>query len=383
MKRFPPFLFSSPLFSPSDAAGAGPAGDRVSFTVDVTGVETEIAASSVVIYPNNTDAPRVISSAGNRFRNAKVMIFDRNGKLIEAGSDLLANENGIYGSPQLSVTVPARGFLVGCGHSADSRLAACYGAAFEGAMLYNATMAILYDVKGAYDAEKGTLSVSYEEPKPASKDAVRFLFVGNSSTYFNGTPIKFKGLCLAAGLDVDVTYCTFGSAYLHQFVDETHSNGKALREKLASGRYDYVVFQDAGGATEEDTEASLNVLIPMIKANGAKPLLYMRYGADLAGHITHYKVYTALAEKFGAAVAPSAVAYYHCKRDGVEVDLFADDGSHHSAAGSYLIACTWLCAFMGVSPVGNAYRANLDEAIAGKLQEVALKSCETEFHPEA
>lgn len=353
----------------------------ISFTLPVTGVETEIAASSVVIYPNDTDAPRVLSSAGNRFRVARLLIFDRNGRLIEAGSDLLANEDGTYGSPQLSVTVPAHGFLVGFGYGADSRLGKCYETAFEGAMLYNATMAILYDVHGAYDAAKGTLTVSYEEPKPAPEGAVKFLFVGNSSTYFNGTPIKFKGLCLAAGLDVDVTYCTFGSAYLHQFVDETHTNGKALREKLANGKYDYVVFQDAGGATKEETEASLHVLVPMIKATGAKPLLYMRYGADLAGHIAHYKTYTALAEEFDAAVAPSAVAYYHCKRGGVDADLFADDGSHHSAAGSYLIACTWLRAFLGVSPVGNAYRANLDEKVALTLQKVALESCDTEFQP--
>ena len=86
-----------------------------------------------------------------------------------------------------------------------------------------------------------------------------------------------------------------------------------------------------------------------------------------------------MAEKFEAAVAPSAVAYYRCMRDGVEVNLCADDGSHHSAAGSYLIACTWLRAFMGISPVGNAYTANLEEGLAKTLQEIALKSCDTEF----
>lgn len=354
----------------------------VSFTLPVTGVDTDVAASSVTVFPNDTDAPRVLSSAGDRFRTAKLLIFDGSGRLIEAGSDLLANEDGRRGSPQLSVTIPARGFMVGFGNGADSRLFACYQTAFEGAMLYNATMAILYEVNCAYDAAKEQITISYEEPAPAPEDALRFLFVGNSSTYFNGTPIKFKGLCLAAGRKVDVTYCTFGSAYLHEFADADHAYGKALREKLASGRYDYVVLQDAGSPTAAETEASLNVLVPLVRESGAKPLLYMRYGADLAGQILHFRTYTAMAEKFDAVQAPSAVAYYRCMRDGVDVMLFADDGSHHSAAGSYLIACTWLRAFLGVSPVGNAYRANLDKKLALTLQEIALESCDKEFDPD-
>ena len=383
MKRFLPFLLSSlllvPFSFPVSAVSEEPEASRVSFTLDVTALDADIAASSVVVFPNDTDEPRGLSSAGNRFRTAKVLIFDGTGRLVEAGSDLYANEDGTNGSPQLSVTIPARGFMVAFGNSADSRLMKCYTTAFEGAMLYNATMSILYDVRGAYDAEKGQITISYEEPKPVSEGAIRFLFVGNSSTYFNGTPIKFKGLCLAAGLDVDVTYCTFGSAYLHEFADASHTRGKAYREKLANGRYDYVVFQDAAGASEADTEAALNVLVPMARENGAEPLLYMRYSTGLSGQTKYYKIYTAMAEKFDAAVAPSAVAYYLCMKDGVQVDLFADDGSHHSAAGSYLIACTWLRAFMGVSPVGNTYTANLGEELAETLQEIALESCDTEF----
>ncbi|MCH5183013.1 MAG: hypothetical protein J1E00_02465 [Oscillospiraceae bacterium] len=387
MKRFLPFLVSSLLLVPFAAAGAGvtggaePAASRVSFTLDVTGVDGDISAASVVVFPNDTEEPRVIPTTGNRFRTAKLLIFDRNGKLVEAGGDLYANEDGTYGSPQLSVTIPAHGFMIGFGNSADSRLMTCYYTAFEGAMLYNATMSILYDVDGSYDPSKGQISISYEQPTPASEEAVRFLFVGNSSTYFNGTPIKFKGLCLAAGLDVDVTYCTFGSAYLHQFADASHANGKALRDKLESGRYDYVVFQDAAGASAADTEAALKVLVPMVRERGAKPLLYMRYSTSLSGQSKYYNIYTAMGEEFDAVVAPSAVAYYLCMRDDPEVNLFADDGSHHSAAGSYLIACTWLKAFFGVSPVGNAYTANLDADLAARLQEIALESCETEFAP--
>ncbi len=89
-------------------------------------------------------------------------------------------------------------------------------------MLYNATMSIVYEVRGVYDADAGTLSISYPAPAPETDETLKFLFIGNSATYFNGTPLKFKGLCRAAGVDVSVSYCTFGSANLLHFADGTH-----------------------------------------------------------------------------------------------------------------------------------------------------------------
>lgn len=389
MKRFLPLLLSSLLLLPLAAIGASAAANQVSFTVTATAVDADVTASSVVVFPNDTDTPRVISSVGYNFRAAKLLIFNKDGKLIEAGSELYANEDGTNGSPQLSVTIPAHGFMVGFGSGADSQLLKCYNTAFEGAMLYNATMSIRYDVNGSYDASTKKISISYAEPEPVSEDATKFLIVGNSATYFNGTPIKFKGLCLAAGLDVDVTYCTYGSSNLSQFADESHSYGQALRSKLASGAYDYVVLQDAGGATAEATEAALDVLVPLVRDSGAKPVLYMRYSdktskdARLANNLVHYNTYTAMAEKFDTVAAPAAVAYYYCTKNYEDIELYADDLSHHSAAGSYLIACTWLRAFMGVSPVGNAYTANLDAETVKILQKLALQSCDEAFDPDA
>ncbi|MBS1333871.1 MAG: hypothetical protein HP049_05340, partial [Clostridiales bacterium] len=147
------------------------------------------------------------------------------------------------------VTIPAGGFLIAFGAGADERLKQCYDTAFEGAMLYNATMSVIYDVRGTLDAETRQLSIAYPAPEPETDETLKFLFVGNSMTYFNGTPLKFKALCRAAGIDVSVTYCTFGSAYLSEFADETHERGRALRRALNDKAFDYVVLQDAGGAS--------------------------------------------------------------------------------------------------------------------------------------
>ncbi len=367
--------------SPMPAPAAEDAGDGTSFTLVLDGADIDVTSAAAVVYPNPGGSPRVIPSEAFGFRNASLLIFGSDNRLIEAGGQLLSNTDGRNGSPQLSVTIPAGGFLIAFGPQADARLKACYDTAFEGAMLYNATMSIVYEVRGVYDADAGTLSISYPAPAPETDETLKFLFIGNSATYFNGTPLKFKGLCRAAGVDVSVSYCTFGSANLLQFADGTHDYGKALRSALAQKKYDYVVLQDAGGATADATDEALSALIPLVEENGARPLLYMRYSdktddsARIADTTRHVRTYTSMAEKYGVPAAPAAVAFREAIQAGYGKALYADDLSHHSKAGSYLIACTWLYAYLGISPVGNAYTAELDGETVRFLQQTALESC--------
>ena len=365
------FVFPSP---PASAA------DGVSFTLTVDALEADAASGRVTAYLSDADAPRVIPAERFNFRNASLLIFDADGRLVEAGGNLVPDTDGTNGSPQRSVTIPAGGFLLAFGAGADERLKQCYDTAFEGAMLYNATMSVIYDVRGTLDAETRQLSIAYPAPEPETDETLKFLFVGNSTTYFNGTPLKFKALCRAAGIDVSVTYCTFGSAYLSEFADETHERGRALRRALNDKAFDYVVLQDAGGASLEASEAALNVLLPLIEENGAEPLLYMRYSdkrdddARVADTKRHYETYTALSEKYGIPASPVALAFRDAILDGWGQTLYADDRSHHSKEGSYLIACTWLDAFLDVSPVGNTYTAGLDAETVRYLQETARSS---------
>jgi len=346
-------------------------------TYSVTGEDVKTSSGGVFVYPNNIDETRVIGSSEYNFRYSKVLIFDKDGVLIEAGGDLLANENGVNGSPQLTVKVPAGGFLVAYNSGAPKGLSDCFNTAMEGAMLYNATMSIIYPVYGEYDKDTAKLRIAYNNPEEPSKDAIKFLFVGNSTTYFNGTPIKFKGLCQAAGIEVDVDYCTFGSAYLHEFADATHERGKKLRNMLQFTEYDYVVLQDAAGASYYDSEAAVATILPLIKENGATPLLYMRYSDDkdpatrVQSFYKHYSHYSRLSLKFDIKYAPASSSFLKCQEEYPDINLYADDGGHHSYEGSYLIACSWLYSYLGVDPRGNTYTANLPDATATALQEMA------------
>lgn len=366
-------------------------------TYDVTATDVAPISGKIVVYPNESSAPRTLASDEYKlsnegvsqdqikdntcFRQAFLLVFDSNGRLVEAGANLLANVGGRTNSPQLSVTVPAGGFMVGFDGITPQPLRKAYDTAMEGAMLYNATMSIRYEIFGEYDKTNKKITVKYDNPKAPSENAIKFLFVGNSSTYFSGTPIKFKGLALAAGVEADVDYSTFGSAYLHEFADANHERGKFFRSKLNAKKYDYVVLQDAAGASRQDSLNSLEVIIPLIKANGATPLFYMRYSStgdfyerrDTA--YKYHKNYTLFGKTYNAKVSPVADAFITSLENSPEIDLLADDRSHHSAAGAYLAACCWLYDYLGVDPRGNTFLANLPEETAEKLQEYAYKTC--------
>lgn len=392
MKKKLAILITSVLLGTSICA-VGASAENEKYDVDetytITGYDVKISSGGVFVYPNNTDETRVIGSSEYNFRYSKVLIFDKDGVLIEAGGDLLANENGVNGSPQLTVKVPAGGFLVAYNSGAPAGLSKCLDTAMEGAMLYNATMSVIYPVHGEYNKSTNKLRIAYNNPVAPSKDAIKFLFVGNSTTYFNGIPIKFKGLCQAAGVEVVVDYCTNGSAYLHEFADETHERGKKFRNMLNAKEYDYVVLQDAAGTAYNDMEESLGIMLPLIKANGATPLLYMRYSNDLdpdtrvTSFYKHYRNYSRLSDEYGIEYSPVSSAFLKCIETNPEINLFADDGGHHSLEGSYLAACTWLYSYLGIDPRGNAYTANLPAATVAALQNIAYDIAENGYpYPE-
>ena len=347
-------------------------------TLTINGTDCATNGKNIVLYPNESDSVRKINTSEYYFRYSKILIFDGNGKLIEIGENMFADSPNETGSAQHNIYVPANGFAIAFSSSV-SALNDCYNVAKEGAVFYNSTISVIYEVYGSYSGN--TLTVKYDNPEAESATAKKFLFVGNSATYFNGTPIKFKGLALSAGIDVDVTYCTYGSSYLHQYANASHDYGKGLRNVLNNEQFDYVVLQDAGGAEYEDTKPAVSTLLPLIEANGAEALLYMRYSASSTpayrfdGARTHYINYTRLSREYGLIAAPAASAFLICTDKYKDINLYADDNSHHSKEGSYLIACVMLMSYLGVDPVGIEYDAQLGEDVARKLQECAKQAC--------
>ncbi len=335
------------------------------------------AGEGVTLY-HGGEEPLVLGTKEYNFIKCKVMIFGADGTLREAGGELWGNADGTLGSPQVAITVPPHGFAVAFGNTGNEVIRACFDFAMEGVMLYNATMVMHRRVTGCVKGD--TLVLSYEENVPVDPTALKFLFIGNSCTYFHGVPLKLRALCKEAGLAVDVTYCTRGAAFLHQFADPDHEYHRLLEQRLGEKRYDFAVLQDAGTATEEDTAGALAVLLPLVEENGAKPFLYARCAPTAADGVMQEESasimqnYRSIGKKLSIPVSPAAEAFVRCREKYPEIELYADDRSHHSGAGSYLAACCLAEAFLGIDTRGSAYDAYLGEA-AGKLQEIAHEVC--------
>lgn len=342
------------------------------------------AGDGLTVITNPGKEAKVFLSSEWGFRYNALLIFDRNGTLCEIGGYLLANEDTKNGSTQDSVRIPAGGFLAAFGKNADEWFYRCYHEVMEDAVLYNATLVPDHPCYGSYDEETNCLRISLPETVPDGENAFRVLFLGNSTFYYNGCPLKFKALCRNAGIPVSVRYCTFGSAYLYQFADPETEHGKLFRKLLSEESFDYVVMQDAQAATLQQAADALRTILPMIRENGARPILLNRYypSADPDVYASKApvmdKLYRDLSELFRIPAAPAGPAFTLCRANAPEIDLYAGDRSHHSSEGSYLIACVLAGFLFDIPFEDDPYTAFLDEKTARKLQSFAEEAVRKE-----
>jgi len=337
------------------------------------------AHSNIYVFTNTGSSTKSIHTDTYKFETSRFLVFDGNGKILEAGAELYSGSS----KPQSHIDIPAGGFVVGFGANANAELNTIYGYCVEDAYVRYETFHVAFDLKGSYNKSTNKLTLEYNTPKAPSANSKSFLFVGNSCTYFNSNPLKFKAIAAAAGQEVEVYYCTIGSAYLVNFADPNHETcGVQFREDIAARKYDYVVLQDNSGADFKQSKKGADVLMPFIKENGATPILYARYastsGIDAreAKSYEHYRNYAQLAREYGIdMIAPGGDAMMICARKYPEIEMFAQDRSHHSVEASYMIACCYAMAYLGIDVRGNSYTAGLPAATVAKLQECAYLAC--------
>ena len=348
------------------------------YRITLTGENVPFSKGSVVVY-HGGEAGRVFPTEEFSFGGSFLLTFDENGRIYEIGNDLRTNPDSRLSSPQLGLSVPAGGFALAFDANCDL-LMQVYQAAMSDGVIYCSTMSMPFEIfplTAEYLPEKNAVKISCPETRGPKEGDISFLAVGNSNIYFNGTPLKFMALCQAAGKSHYVEYCTRGAAKLSEFADEQHPWGQLLRKKLSARPYDYVILQNYSTAKQEETEAALQIILPMIKENGAKLLLYIpAFGAFTSKEwICESRDFLlALAKKYDMTVASGNHAFEACRQALPETELWADDRAHQSKEGSYLAACHWLQAFVGIDPCGNSYTAGLDASLAEKLQQIAKES---------
>ena len=84
--------------------------------------------------------------------------------------------------------------------------------------------------------------------------------------------------------------------------------------------------------------------------------------------------YQAIARELGAPVAPVGIAWRAVKTQAPSLELWMNDGSHPSTAGSYLAACVFYTVLFRQSPEGLSFPAALSMGQARMLQAVAAET---------
>lgn len=226
-------------------------------------------------------------------------------------------------------------------------------------LLLALSLAVACASPGGRDSSSGAGSDA-DGGGPAPGDTVRVLFIGNSYTYVNNLPAVLAAMARSATPAREVVWrmVTTGGRTLKGHWEADDAARRAIRE----GRWDYVVLQEQSllGATVIDGEPVVSdparIFWPYARrfaeearAAGAEPLFYLTWARknrpEAQAALTH--AYMTVARETGARVVPVGLAWKDARRLHPDVELFDEDGSHPSPAGTYLAASVFFATLFG------------------------------------
>jgi hypothetical protein len=206
------------------------------------------------------------------------------------------------------------------------------------------------------------------------------LFIGNSYTYVNDVPGMVQALAVAAGTPISVeTVANPDYALIDHW-----NGGSAARSEIARGGWKYVVLQQGPSSVElnRDTlrlaaklfDAEVRKIHGTTALFSAWPMQARR--VDFPRAIESYQV---AAADVGGVFLPVAGAWLAAWERDPAVALYASDGLHASAAGSYLTALVIFAKLTGKSPIGspaqlqlaNGGQVSVSPSLAALLQQAA------------
>ena len=209
------------------------------------------------------------------------------------------------------------------------------------------------------------------------KPLSRILFIGNSYTSRNQLPRLLADLAAEAArptrVEFDLVFA--GGASLKR-----HWNAGIAQERLGRQSWNYVVLQEQSTLPVKNParyHENVRLFAPEIGRRGAKMALYLtwsrQHAPDTQDRIT--AAVEAIAAEVDALVVPVGIAWRTVTATHSDMQLYTDDGSHPTVAGSYLAACVFLATLFSEAPrgflVSDALR--LDRGVAAVLHAVAAE----------
>jgi hypothetical protein len=205
----------------------------------------------------------------------------------------------------------------------------------------------------------------------------RILFIGNSYTSRNQLPRLVADIAAGAERPRDVQFeaIVAGGASLRR-----HWNGGVAQKALEASPWNFVVLQEQSTLPLKNAKRyheNVRLFDAEITKRGAKTVLYLTWSRQQSP--TSQTDITRAVEEIGAEinarVVPVGPAWHAAMREIEGLNLYVDDGSHPTAAGSYLAACVFFVRLFDESPRDESvFRSlQLDPAVAAGLQKIAWK----------
>jgi len=199
------------------------------------------------------------------------------------------------------------------------------------------------------------------------------LFVGNSYFYYNNS-LHDHVLNLLRSADpagkYTATSATISGASL------TMHDVDGLLSAHKRREFDAVIMMDCSWCAVDRRAVFARTVakdVAIVRRHGAAPVLFMTWAyADKPQMIDALSdVYTAAGNDTSALVVPAGLAFARALSQRPDLALQISDKSHPTLAGTYLAACVVMASVYRRSPVGNTYRAGLDDGTAAFLQAIA------------
>ncbi|MCI8453980.1 MAG: hypothetical protein HFE84_05130 [Lachnospiraceae bacterium] len=182
----------------------------------------------------------------------------------------------------------------------------------------------------------------------------RFLFIGNSHTYFNDMPELVRRMCAEAGFcEAEICmqalpYATY-QAHLEQ---ET-----SLRFQMVYGNFDFLILQQAAHSpcpSREETLRDARVLLRQARLNHIQPFQLLPWAEERFPEHQEAlnSVYCELAGTEGIPLIPAGLVFERARAEKGLPSLYWRDGEHASPWGSYAVAATIYSCISGRSPIG-------------------------------
>ncbi|WP_298900290.1 T9SS type A sorting domain-containing protein [uncultured Psychroserpens sp.] len=194
-----------------------------------------------------------------------------------------------------------------------------------------------------------------------SQTTKKVLFLGNSYTGVNNLPAMVNTMATSTG---DVLIYDSNTPGGYRLIH--HASNTTTLNKINSDNWDYVVLQGQSQETSwSQTQMQAEVfpyalsLSNAIRANYecSEPMFYMTWGrengdASNCGNLDWVctyegmddairSTYITMANDNNAEVSPAGAVWRYLRNNHPSLDLYTNDGSHPSLAGSYAAACAF------------------------------------------